>query len=88
MCDNSVDLNKFKTRYGNKIITYDEFTSNDQNLPFFKIKNNQTQIEKHILELLFGVFTLSKTKKLICTKSNLSTFTILINSNLNYKLLF
>jgi hypothetical protein len=87
MCDNSFDTEEFKKRYGKKIITYDEFTSNDQNLPFFKLGNNQSQIENHILELVFGVFTLSKTKKLICTKSNLSSFAILINKNLKYNIL-
>jgi hypothetical protein len=88
MCDNSLDIKNFKKRYGNKIITYDEFTSNNHNLPFFKTVNTQQQIENHILELVFGVFTLSKTKKLLCTRSNLSSFVILINKNLNYKILF
>ena len=41
MCDNIYDTNKFKGRYGNKLITYDEFTSEDKNLPFFKINNLQ-----------------------------------------------
>lgn len=88
MCDNSIDMENFKNRYGNKIITFDEFTSSNHKLPFFRTINESSQIESHILELVFGVFTLGKTKKFICTKSNLSSFTILTNSNLNYKLLF
>jgi hypothetical protein len=87
MCDNIYDTNKFKQRYGNKLITYDEFTSKDMNLPFFKINNSIEDIHNHIKELLFGVFTLSKTKNFICTKSNISSFCVLSNSKLNYKLL-
>lgn len=87
MCDNIYDTNKFKGRYGNKLITYDEFTSEDKNLPFFKINNSVEDIHNHVKELLFGVFTLSKTKNFICTKSNISSFCILSNSKLNYKLL-
>jgi hypothetical protein len=87
MCDNIYDTNKFKLRYGNRLITYDEFTSKDMNLPFFKINNSIEDINNHIMELLFGVFTLSKTKNFICTKSNISSFCVLSNSKLNYKLL-
>lgn len=87
MCDNIHDVNKFKLRYGNKLITYDEFTSKDINLPFFKINNPIEDIHNHIIELLFGVFTLSKTKNFICTKSNISSFCILSDSKLKYKLL-
>ena len=87
MCDNIYDLKKFKDRYGKKLITYDVFTSKDINLPFFKINNSIEDIHDHVKELLFGVFTLSKTKNFICTKSNISSFCILSNSKLNYKLL-
>ncbi len=87
MCDNYYDLTMFKKRYGNKLITYDEFTSKDMNLPFFKINNSVEDIHNHVKELLFGVFTLSKTKNFICTKSNISSFCLLSNSELNYKLL-
>jgi len=87
MCDNIYDTNKFKGRYGNKLIMYDEFTSEDKNLPFFKKNNSVENIHNHVKELLFGVFTLSKTKNFICTKSNISSFCILSNSKLNYKLL-
>ena len=40
MSDNLRDLNEFKKRYGNKLITFDEFTSSkfDDN-PFFKLEN-------------------------------------------------
>jgi hypothetical protein len=87
MCDNIYDTNKFKLRYGNRLITYDEFTSKDMNLPFFKINNSIEDINNHIMELLFGVFTLSKTKNFICSKSNISSFCVLSNSKLNYTLL-
>jgi hypothetical protein len=87
MCDTRNDLDIFKERYGNKVITYDEFTSNNINLPFFKDNNTQENINNHVKELLFGVFTMSKTKKFICTKSNISSFCLLANSKLNYKLI-
>jgi hypothetical protein len=85
MCDNLNDLNQFKKRYGNKLITFDEFTSSktDDN-PFFKLKNDDESIKKHIQEIVFGAYTLGMTKKLFCTKSNLSTFSIFSNSKLNY----
>jgi hypothetical protein len=86
MCDNLIDLTEFKKRYGNKLITFDEFTSSkfDDN-PFFKVKNDEELIKQHIQEIVFGAYTLGMTKKLICTKSNLSTFSIFSNSKLNYK---
>lgn len=87
MCDNLNDHISFKKRYGNKIITYDEFTSEQNNLPFFKINKDLEKIKKHIQEMVFGVLTLSKTKNLICSRSNLSAFSILANSKLNYKIL-
>lgn len=85
MSDNINDLNKFKERYGNRLITFDEFTSSksDDN-PFFKLKNNDELIKQHIQEIVFGAYTLGMTKKLICGKSNLSTFSIFSNSKLNY----
>lgn len=87
MCDNIHDTNSFKQRYGNKLITYDEFTSKEANLPFFKMENSVQDIHKHVEELVFGVYTLSKTKHFICTKSNISSFCILSNPELNFKLL-
>jgi hypothetical protein len=85
MCDNLTDLDKFKKRYGNKLITFDEFTSSksDDN-PFFKLKNDDELIKQHIQEIVFGAYTLGMTKKLFCTKSNLSTFSIFSNSKLNF----
>jgi hypothetical protein len=85
MCDNLTDLDKFKKRYGNKLITFDEFTSSkvDSN-PFFKLKNDEDIIKHHIQEIVFGAYTLGMTKKLFCTKSNLSTFSIFSNSKLNF----
>lgn len=86
MSDNLRDLNEFKKRYGNKLITFDEFTSSKvEENPFFKVENNEELIKQHIQEIVFGAYTLGMTKKLICTKSNLSTFSIFSNSKLNYK---
>ena len=85
MSDNINDLNKFKERYGNRLITFDEFTSSkSDDDPFFKLKNNDELINQHIQEIVFGAYTLGMTKKLICSKSNLSTFSIFSNSKLNY----
>ena len=86
MSDNIGDLNKFKQRYGNRLITFDEFTSSKvEENPFFKVENDEQLIKQHIQEIVFGAYTLGMTKKLICTKSNLSTFSIFSNSKLNYK---
>jgi hypothetical protein len=85
MSDNINDLNKFKERYGNRLITFDEFTSSkSDDDPFFKLENNDKLIKQHIQEIVFGAYTLGMTKKLICSKSNLSTFSIFSNSKLNY----
>jgi hypothetical protein len=85
MSDNINDLNKFIERYGNRLITFDEFTSSkSDNDPFFKLENNDELIKQHIQEIVFGAYTLGMTKKLICSKSNLSTFSIFSNSKLNY----
>ena len=86
MSDNLTDLNRFKKRYGNKLITFDEFSTSEFNdNPFFKTNKDEELIKKHIQEIVFGAYTLGMTKKLFCTKSNLSTFSILSNSQLNYK---
>jgi hypothetical protein len=85
MSDNINDLNKFKERYGNRLITFDEFTSSkSDDDPFFKLENNDELIKQHIQEIVFGAYTLGMTKKLICTMSNLSAFAIFSNSNLKY----
>jgi len=86
MSDNKLDLNKFKERYGNKLITFDEFSTSElDSNPFFKTNNDEESTKNHIKEIVFGAYTLGMTKKLFCTKSNLSTFSILSNSKLNYK---
>ena len=84
MSDNILDTNEFKKKYGNKLITFDELTSSNNEQPFFTFNNNEDSLKKHIQEIVFGAYTLGMTKKLICTKSNLSTFSILSNSKLNY----
>jgi hypothetical protein len=86
MSDNMDDLNKFKQRYGNRLITFDEFSTSElDSNPFFKMNKDEESTKNHIKEIVFGAYTLGMTKKLYCTKSNLSTFSILSNSNLNYK---
>lgn len=89
MCDNLEDLKKFEDRYGNRLITFDEISApNSNGSPFFKNNNNDGDILKnHISEIVFGAYTLSLTKKLICTRSNLTNFSILANSKLQYKIL-
>jgi hypothetical protein len=85
MSDNLNDLNKFKQRYGNKLITFDELTTSKiEDKPFFNLQNDEESIKKHIQEIVFGAYTLGMTKKLICTMSNLSAFSIFSNSNLDY----
>lgn len=86
MSDNLNDLGEFKKRYGNRLITFDEFSTSDlTNDPFFKTQKDDKLIKNHIKEIVFGAYTLGMTKKLICTKSNLSAFSMLSNSKLNYK---
>ena len=45
---------------------------------------NLDELKKHIQNLTLNTFILSKTKKLLCSKSNLSTFAILANPKLEY----
>lgn len=83
MSDNKFDIIEFKKRYGNRVINYDESVSSENiNLPFFKLNNDEQNIKKHIEEIVYGAFTMGKVKKLICSSSNLTTFSILSNSNL------
>jgi hypothetical protein len=85
MSDNLNDLNKFKQRYGNKLITFDELTTSKvEDEPFFYLQNDEESIKTHIQEIVFGAYTLGMTKKLICTMSNLSAFAVFSNSNLKY----
>lgn len=89
MSDNLEDLQKFRMRYGKKLITFDDIsTSKNTNNPFFKNGIiDENIVKRHIQEIVFGAFTLGKVKKLFCTKSNLSGFSILSNSKLEYKIL-
>jgi hypothetical protein len=89
LCDNLNDFNKFKSRYGNKLISFDEFTTSTNSwLPFHKIGvNNENLKRAHIEEIVLGSLMLGLTKKLICVHSNLTNFTILSNSKLDYKIL-
>lgn len=86
MSDNKQDLDLFLERYGDKIITYeDDTTSDDIDNPFFlKEGTTKESMKKHIENLTLNTIILSKTKKLLCSKSNLSTFAILSNPNLEY----
>ena len=89
LCDNLPDLKIFKSRYGNKLVSFDEFTtSTNTSLPFHKININDENIKKlHIQEIVLGALMLGSTNKLICCHSNLANFSILSNFKLNYKIL-
>ena len=84
--DSNIEYLKFKERYGDKILFFDKTASDDSNV-FFKKNNPQELINEHIKEMVFNVFALSKTKKLICSRSNVSTFSILANSNLEFNII-
>lgn len=81
--DSNFEYQKFRQRYGDKILFFDETASNGDK-PFFKLEKTQEEIEEHIREIVFTVYALAKTKKLICSRSNLAIFSILINSDLEY----
>ena len=89
LCDNLPDFKIFKSRYGNKLVSFDEFTTSTNTLlPFHKININDENIKKlHIQEIVLGALMLSLTNKLICCHSNLTNFSILSNFKLNYKIL-
>jgi hypothetical protein len=85
MSDNKPDLDLFVEKYPSRIISFEEdTTSNDINYPYFLLGNGPEEMRKHIENLTLNTIILSKTKKLICSKSNLSTFAILANSKLEY----
>jgi hypothetical protein len=89
LCDNLSDLKIFKSRYGNKLVSFDEFTtSTNTSLPFHKITINDENLKKiHIQEIVLGALMLGLTNELICCHSNLTNFSILSNSKLKYKIL-
>jgi hypothetical protein len=86
MSDNQQDLDSFIEKYPNKVISFEEnTTSTDANYPYFLMQGpSPEEMKKHIENLTINTFILSKTKKLICTKSNLSAFAILANPKLEY----
>jgi hypothetical protein len=85
MSDNLQDLNLFVKRYSEKVISFEEDTTSDNVVnPFFKNDKSPEELKKHIQNLTLNTFILSKTKKLLCGKSNLSTFAILANPKLEY----
>ena len=87
MCDNKLDVEKFKARYGDKLLCYETHTSESETAPFFITHNTQENLDNHLLELVSNVLALSKVKHLICTRSNVSAFIILANSKLKYTIL-
>ena len=89
LCDNLSDFKILKSRYGNKLVSFDEFTtSTNISLPFHKITINDENLKKaHIQEIVLGALTLGLTNELICCHSNLTNFSILSNSKLKYKIL-
>jgi hypothetical protein len=86
MSDNKTDLNLFKEKYPTKVISFEEnTTSTSSEYPYFLLsETSPEEMRRHVENLTINTFVLSKTKKLICTKSNLSTFAILANPKLNY----
>jgi hypothetical protein len=86
MSDNKTDLDSFIEKYPTKVISFEEnTTSTNSDYPYFLLSEPTPEdMRKHIENLTINTFVISKTKKLICTKSNLSTFAILANTKLNY----
>jgi len=86
MSDNKQDLDLFIQKYANKVLSFEDgTTSTDINLPYFLMEGTgPEEMRKHIENLTINTFVLSKTKKLICSKSNLSNFAILANPKLEY----
>lgn len=86
MSDNKPDLELFHERYGDRCISFEEDTTSENlDTPFFLNENNtEEKMKRHIENLTLNTIILSRTKKLICSKSNLSTFAILANPNLEY----
>ena len=75
-------------RYGNKVIQFENTTESPvNNLPYFRINNNDVTMREHIKEIVTNVYIMSQVKLLICPKSNLSAFSILINPELQYSIL-
>lgn len=87
MSDNQRDINLFKERYGDRIICFEDgVTSHSPDDPYFLLnEKTQESTKKHIEEITINTFILSKLSKLIFTSSNLSTFAVMINPNLNYQ---
>jgi hypothetical protein len=86
MSDNQNDINLFREKYGEKLICYEDgVTSHNSTDPFFLLNTKTPEsTKKHIEEITINTIILSKLKKLICTKSNLSSFAIMINPELEY----
>jgi len=86
MSDNKPDLDFFIEKYGDKIISFENDTTSDNTTnPFFLNENiSPEMMKKHIENLTLNTFILGKTKKLFCTKSNVSAFAILANPKLDY----
>jgi len=86
MSDNKPDLDLFVEKYSNRVISFEEdTTSTDINYPYFLLEETgPEEMRKHIENLTLNTIILSKAKKLICSKSNLSTFAILANPKLEY----
>jgi hypothetical protein len=85
MSDNQNDINLFREKYGDRLICFeDDVTSEDNENPFFLFSNTFEKLKKHVEEITINTIILSRLKKIICTKSNLSTFAIMINPKLEY----
>jgi hypothetical protein len=82
--DTNIQYQIFKERYGDKILFFDKTATDNNSKPFFKIEHTEEEIEEHIKEMVFTVYALARTKKLICSRSNIPAFSILLNPDLPY----
>jgi hypothetical protein len=87
MSDNQKDIDLFKEKYRDKLICFEDgVTSDDSGDPYFLLPfKSPESTKKHIEEITMNTFILSKLSKLIFTSSNLSTFAVMINPNLEYQ---
>lgn len=77
---------KFRERYGDRVLFWDNTASPD-NRPFFKRSEDPLRIDEHIKEIVFSVYALAQTRKIICSKSNLSMFSLCIGWDKPYTIL-
>jgi hypothetical protein len=81
-CDNKYDTELFKEKYGKRLICLEKYSGCALKL----MRLNEAGIDafNHVRELIRNTYLLSKTKKLIKTKSNMSIFVLMLNSELDF----